>query len=75
MTMLLDLSRAFDCVSHSVLRGKLRYVYEFDQMSLKCIESYLSNRSQRVQGDNGVSEFLGVSRGIHNRSDYVPNLF
>ena len=75
VTMLLDLSRAFDCVSHSVLLDKLRRVYGFDRMSLKLIESYLSNRCQRVQGDSGVSEFLDVSRGVAQGSIIGPIMF
>ena len=42
---------------------------------MKLIESYLSNRSQRVQSDNGVSEFLGVSRGVAQGSIIGPIMF
>ena len=44
--MLLDLSKAFDCLPHSLLIAKLN-AYGFDENSCSLIKSYLSHRNQR----------------------------
>ena len=43
-----DLSKAFDCLSHELLIAKLD-AYGFDKNALKLVNSYLSNRKQRVK--------------------------
>jgi retron-type reverse transcriptase len=48
----LDLSKAFDTVSHDILIKKLGY-YKFSSSSISMITSYLSNRTQKVKV-NGV---------------------
>nr|CAH7717259.1 unnamed protein product [Callosobruchus chinensis] len=49
--LLLDFSKAFDTLDHSVLLAKLRY-FGLDEMCLKLFESYLHNRHQCVFVDN-----------------------
>ena len=44
---LLDLSKAFDCVNHTLLIAKLRSL-GFSNAVLLWVENYLSNRFQRV---------------------------
>lgn len=41
----LDLTKAFDCVSHAILLKKLSY-YNFDQDSIHLLSSYLCDRVQ-----------------------------
>ena len=42
-----DLAKAFDCVNHDMLIGKLKY-YGVNEMGIVWIKSYLHNRRQRV---------------------------
>lgn len=46
--VLMDLSKAFDCINHNLLIAKLD-AYGFGQDSLEMMKSYLSNRKQRVK--------------------------
>ena len=43
---MMDLSKAFDCISHDLLIAKL-YAYGFDKPSLRLIHNYLNNRKQK----------------------------
>ena len=45
-TDVLDLSKAYDCISHELLIAKLE-CYGLDEISLKLILNYLINRKQR----------------------------
>lgn len=70
----LDLSKAFDCVSHDILLQKLA-VYGFDFASLQLISSYLDNRKQRVLVDGKVSNDSTVHHGVPQGSILGPILF
>ena len=75
VSLFLDLSRAFDCVSHEILLQKLENVYKFDKQSLKLVESYLKNRTQRVLVGDKQSAGLVVDRGVPQGSILGPLLF
>ncbi|GBP00321.1 Probable RNA-directed DNA polymerase from transposon BS [Eumeta japonica] len=62
-----DLSKAFDCVYHETLIGKLRH-YGVTGRALDLLKSYLSNRVQRV----GVNVFLGII--LDNRLQWGPHI-
>ena len=53
--LLTDLSKALDCLSHELLIAKL-HAYGFDLPSLKLIQSYLSNRKQRIKTNASYNE-------------------
>ena len=46
--LLMDLSKAFDCLNHNLLLAKLD-VYGFGTNAVKLIHSYLYDRVQRVK--------------------------
>jgi exonuclease III len=46
--ILMDLSKAFDCIEHDLLIAKLA-AYGLDRASLKLVKCYLSNRYQRTK--------------------------
>ena len=47
-TILMDLSKAYNCIPHDLLIAKLE-AYEFNRKALRLRYSYLSNRTQRVK--------------------------
>ena len=52
--LLLDLSKAFDCLRRDLVIAKL-YVYGFDKTSLKLMHSYFTDRYQRVKINNSYT--------------------
>ena len=73
-TVLMDLSKAYDCLPHSLLIAKLA-AYGFDINSLELISSYLSNRYQRVKINSKFSNYLKVPQGVPQGSILGPLLF
>ena len=71
---LLDLSKAFDCISHEVLLRKL-YMYNFQPSACALLSSYLSSRKQCVRYNSEVSDFGTISRGVPQGSILGPILF
>jgi hypothetical protein len=59
----LDLSRAFDCVIHSILLNKLRKL-KLPKKFLNLFASYLENRQQVVKLDNIFSSIRKVTYGL-----------
>ena len=54
--ILMDLSKAFDCLNHKLLIAKLE-AYSFSRAVLKLIHDYLSNRKQRVKINGSFSSW------------------
>ena len=61
--VLMDLSKAFDCMNHELLLAKLN-AYGFSKNSIKVINSYLKNRWQRVQVNNSYSQWFELLLGV-----------
>lgn len=72
--IMMDLSKAFDCMSHPLLASKLS-AYGFQENSVRLITSYLSNREQRVKLGNTRSTWLPISKGVPQGSILGPVLF
>ena len=69
-----DLSKAFDCLTHDLLIAKLN-AYGFDYNSLKLVNSYLSNRCQRVRVNCSYSFWNEIIYGVPQGSILGPLLF
>ena len=70
----LDLSKAFDCVSHELLLNKLK-TYGFEEGSTELICSYLTNRQQYVSFNQQTSKPCPVKLGVPQGSVLGPILF
>jgi len=70
----LNLSKAFDTVSHDNLLDKLSY-YGLSSESLRRFESYLANRQQYVCVDYSNSDLKSITLGIPQGSTLGPILF
>ena len=67
-TLLMDLSKAYDCVSHYLIIAKL-------ENSLRLIQNYHSQRHQRVRVGSSLSEWLEIILGVPHGSILGPILF
>ena len=72
--ILLDLSKTFNTVNHSILLDKLEK-YNIRGNSLKLIENYLSNRKQIVNLNRAYSTELKITCGVPQGSILGPLLF
>ena len=72
--MLVDLSKAFDCLPHRLLLAKLS-AYGLSNDSCHLLMSYLSERKQRVKIGNARSSWSEIIKGVPQGSILGPLLF
>ena len=72
--ILMDLSKAFDCIPHSLIISKF-HAYGFSDQTCALIASYLQNRQQRVKIGNHRSQWLCLSKGVPQGSNLGPLIF
>ena len=72
--VLMDLSKAFDCIPHDLVIAKL-VAYGFDKKMICYIYSYLKSRKQCVSVNNINSNFKEILSGVPQGSVVGPILF
>ena len=72
--VLMDLSKAFDCLPHDLLIAKL-HAYGFGKRALKLINSYLSRRRHYTRVGSSISSILNILLGVPQGSVLGPILF
>ena len=70
----LDFSRSHDTISHNILVKKLQLCYNFKGAALDWIESFVTNRLQRVVYKGFTSDWLPVGSGVPQGSVHGPLL-
>ena len=72
--VLMDLSKAFDCLPHDLLIAKL-HAYGFGRNTLKLFHSYLSKRRHYTRIGSKLSDILEILLGVPQGSVLGPILF
>ena len=73
-TLLMDLSKAFDCLHHKLITAKLN-AYSFNFPALRLIHDYLSNRKPRIKIKNTYITWMEIVFGVTQGSILRPLLF
>ena len=61
--VLMDLSKAYDCIPHDLLIAKL-HAYGLGIKAIELLHNYLTNRKQRTKINNFFSEWVEILIGI-----------
>ena len=72
--ILMDLSKAFDCLPHDLLKAKLK-AYGLSVGAVDLLDIYLSNRRQRVKLGPSTSNWESLFKGVPQGSILGPLIF
>ena len=72
--VLIDLSKAFDSISHSILLKKLSYIGA-SQDTVKWFRSYLTGHAKKVCIGSSLSTALSITHGLPQGTTLSPLLF
>ena len=73
-TILMDLSKAYDCLPHDLLIAKFE-AYGIGKSGLNLLLNYLSNRKQRTKVNSSYSDWYDIIRGVPQGSILGPLIF
>lgn len=75
LAIYIDLSKAYDTVSHSKLLHKLKHNFNFSDESITFIASYFKNRQQTTHTQHAESTFQTITHGIPQGSTLSTTFF
>jgi exonuclease III len=74
ISIFIDLSKAFDCLNHSILLKKLSH-YGFNEQALNLMKNYLKDRKQYIESSGYTSIMMDIDTGVPQGSILGPLLF
>ena len=72
-TLCLDFRKAFDLIDYSILINELS-TYTFRDSTLKLFTSYILDRHQVIESDNGTTGLANIQLGVPQGSILGPTL-
>jgi hypothetical protein len=72
--ILMDLSKAFDCLPHELLLAKFK-AYGLSEKAVELLGSYLANRKQRIKVGSHTSNWEEIFKGVPQGSILGPLMF
>eukprot|EP00732_Lithocolla_globosa_P005086 Lithocolla_globosa_v1_NODE_5025_length_1317_cov_8.157686.p1 type:complete len:327 gc:universal NODE_5025_length_1317_cov_8.157686:268-1248(+) len=75
IAIFIDLTKAYDTISHTKLLDKLQHSYNFDPTTLALFTSYFTNRRQSTHTPYAHSSFQTITTGIPQGSTLSTTLF